>query len=1174
MMRLLRTGSLLFLGASLAAAQVLPQQQQGAPSVETGSIPLTYNGGDNRVSVGVDKDGNTEGQLLGVFGNNGEHAFVGQLWWGHGGSGGIQGDYNWLFGTTLEQARKDPDSITVAKLSFAIDQNDQSDRQANVGFAIERKEFFLNFFLSAKASGSRNAGALTTQQQTVVTGTDSVGNFTQTTTDVSTTALEAQPFEYTVGVHGGHFSDDLAARFNGGFDYAKGHQGANQKRVSLGVDKYLGIRGWSISALAEHAENSGILSNNPGDNRWWLFLRYEFGGPGIFLPSDQTADTAWIQRALHEPVTGHVRTIDTYVTRGKTTTTTTAAPKQYTARFPIARDDTATVSENSSNNTIDVIVNDNDPDGNPLSITATTQPANGSVQISGNRLVYTPKSGFTGTDQFTYTITNTKGLSATAKVTVTVIAGTQPPPGGPTAKDDSATTALGTPVVVNVLANDSSPAGYPLTVTTVTPPAHGTAQIGTGGAITYTPNSTYIGSDRFTYTISDGHGGTATANVTITVLAPQGPIAVDDTATTAVATPVTINVLANDRDPAGNPLSVVSVTSPGNGTAQINADNTVTYTPDKTFVGTDRFAYTISNGHGGSATANVTVTVQQQGPIAVDDTATTTTDTSVGIYVLANDTSPAGYLLFVTSISQPSNGTATINPGGVVAYTPKRGFFGTDAFSYTISDGHGGVASANVTVTVLPPAGAFVAQNDSAKTLYATAVSINVLANDSAPAGLTLTLQNVSAPSHGTAQITTGGMISYTPSPSFNGGSDTFTYTVSDGFDTRTATVTVTVQAPGAPTPANDAATTPFNKPVTINVLANDSDPQNLALSVTAVGTPSHGTAQINPNNTITYTPQSTYFGTDTFTYTVSNGHAATANASVTVTVQPPLPPVAVNDAAGTAFCTAVKIAVLANDSDPNGLPLAVSVTTPPQFGSAAVNPDNTITYTPDCDSSGIATFKYTISDGFNSATASVNVTVAAPVPPIAVKDTATTAFNTPVTIAVLANDSDPNGQTLFISSFTQPPVGGSVTQTPPSNTLTFTPTAGYVGSAGFSYTISDGFGSASTTVTVTVQPPPAATAISFTVPSTLGCAAAGEVCGICFDSHISNPSSLTLTFSVSPTSTAGGAVSIQAIGGCTYGAVYTSSASSTSGSPDSFNFSVQDVYNRTSTGTASLTLN
>src|SRR5262249_3663392 len=151
-------------------------------------------GGDGRVSIGVDQDGHSSGELMGVFGNNGEHAFVAQFWWGHAGAGGAQGDYNWLFGSTLDQVRKDPDSITVAKLSFAIDQNEERDRMANVGLSIERKEFFLNFFLSGKASGSRNAGAVNEQQQSVLTGTDDVGNFTQTQTAVTTTQLQSQPY--------------------------------------------------------------------------------------------------------------------------------------------------------------------------------------------------------------------------------------------------------------------------------------------------------------------------------------------------------------------------------------------------------------------------------------------------------------------------------------------------------------------------------------------------------------------------------------------------------------------------------------------------------------------------------------------------------------------------------------------------------------------------------------------------------------------------------------------------------------------------------------------------------------------------------------------------------------------------------------------------------------------
>jgi hypothetical protein len=169
MKRLLLAGILAVLGTPLAVTQSVQPPQGGGPSLETGTVPLTYTGGDSRVSVGIDQDGNSQGELMQVFGNNGEHAVVAQLWWGHGGAGGIQADYNWLFGTTLEQARQDPDSITVAKLSFAIDQNAEKDRQANIGLSIERKEFFLNFFLSGKASGARNAGAVSAsgQQQIV-----------------------------------------------------------------------------------------------------------------------------------------------------------------------------------------------------------------------------------------------------------------------------------------------------------------------------------------------------------------------------------------------------------------------------------------------------------------------------------------------------------------------------------------------------------------------------------------------------------------------------------------------------------------------------------------------------------------------------------------------------------------------------------------------------------------------------------------------------------------------------------------------------------------------------------------------------------------------------------------------------------------------------------------------
>jgi hypothetical protein len=899
-------GFSLALGALSAPAQVeIPQQQQGTPSLSTGTVPLTYTGGDSRVSVGVDQDGHSDGELLGVFGNNGEHAFVAQLWWGHAGAGGIQGDYNWLFGTTLEQARTDPDSITVAKLSFAIDQNAEKDRQANVGLSIERKEFFLNFFLSGKASGSRDAGAVSTQTQSMVNGTDTVGTFTQTQTDVATTLLQAQPYTYTAGVHGGHFSDALAARFNGGIDYAKGHDGASQTRVSVGIDKYLGTRGWSVSGVAEHAQNNDPLGISSSDNRWWLFLRYEFGGGGAFRPlaDSSAADAAWIDRALHEPVTGHPRTFDTYTTRGPTTTKTTQGPKQYTAHFPIARDDSASVSENSTGNTVDVLANDTDPDGNVLSISAVGSPAHGTAQISGTQVLYTPTSGYVGSDVFTYTITNTKGLTASAKVLITVTAVVVTPPsnqGPPVARDDTATTPYATPVTVNVLANDSDPSGYALTVTGATPPAHGTARINADNSITYTPNSTYSGNDRFSYSISNGHGGSASANVILIVQPPLPPVARDDTATTPYLTPVVIDVLANDTD-------------------------------------------------------------------------------------------PNGFFLSVTSVGVATNGTAKIVPGGAVSYTPQAGFVGTDSFEYSISDGHGGIASANVTVTVQPPGGSLTAQNDTASTAYAKPVGINVIGNDTAPSGLTLSITKVTLPAHGTAQVAINGYIDYTPSPAFDGGSDTFQYTVTDGLTTATATVTVTVLPPPPPVAQNDIATTPFQAPVTINVLANDSDPSGLALTVTAIGTPpQNGSTQIipnntTPNNTITYTPKPGYVGADSFMYTISNGHGGTANANVAITVQPPPPPIAVNDKVSTPFNTPVQINVLQNDSDPSGLPLSVTAFVPPLAQQGMVTQTaNSFTFTPDPEFTGDATFTYTISNKYAQATATVTITVALPRQPIA----------------------------------------------------------------------------------------------------------------------------------------------------------------------------------------------
>ncbi|HEX6829487.1 MAG TPA: Ig-like domain-containing protein [Burkholderiales bacterium] len=216
------------------------------------------------------------------------------------------------------------------------------------------------------------------------------------------------------------------------------------------------------------------------------------------------------------------------------------------------------------------------------------------------------------------------------------------------------------------------------------------------------------------------------------------------------------------------------------------------------------FVTLVSSG-GGRDTEPVTVVATaaaNQAPVANPDTATTAEDTPVNIPVLANDTDADGNVLTVTGVSGATNGTATVNADGTVRFAPALNFNGTGSFNYAISDGNGGTASSSVTVTVTAVNDAPLAVNDSATTATNTAVTINVLANDSDPdnippaaANAGLTVSAVTQPANGTVVINNPATsVRYTPNANFSG-TNTFTYTVSDGSLTATATVTVNVQA-------------------------------------------------------------------------------------------------------------------------------------------------------------------------------------------------------------------------------------------------------------------------------------------------------------------------------------------------------------------------------------------
>ena len=682
-----------------------------------------------------------------------------------------------------------------------------------------------------------------------------------------------------------------------------------------------------------------------------------------------------------------------------------------------------------------------------------SSPHNGTVSLADGQVSFTPTTNFTGNGDYTYTVTDGLGMTATAVVTVKVVNSTTSQYTSGTSGNDlldftgravaqQGAGQAGNDTLIGGLGNDTLNGGAGDDVLIAGPGID--LLIGSTGSDTFILSKTALagtqGKTAGITLVSDfegaGNGGSLAGQDHIRLTGFSG---------------------------AAN-LSYVGL-SPG------TTNKLVYEVTDGSFTG--RF---LLQNNGQAASVHLTAgdwinDVPPTPPVAATETYQATEEQALTVNaaagVLANDSDMMGLTLTARLVSGPAHGSLTLNADGSFSYTPVALFHGTDSFTYQAVDRSSSSAATTVTLSVAyidhPPIGLADGYTIEAGKVLVASAATGVLANDTDADGDPLMAQLVNGPAHGSLTLNANGSFSYTPVALFHG-TDSFTYMAADPLTISAATtvtlnVTVVDHAPAA---LADGYAATEEQVLTVSaaagVLANDTDAESDALVAQLVSGPAHGSLTLNADGSFSYTPVALFHGTDSFAYRAFDGTLASATATVTLGVAfVDHAPTALADGyaamAGQAFSVAAKTGLLANDADMDGDALTALLVTGPKLGSLALGADGGFTYVPNVGASGTDSFTYKAYDGILTSDPTAASIVIAPKSPIAGADSFTTTTGLALKISVaalLGNDTDPQGQTLSVTAITAGHNGGVAFD---KGLVTVTPTTGFTGDADFTYT-------------------------------------------------------------------------------------------------------------------------
>ncbi len=697
-----------------------------------------------------------------------------------------------------------------------------------------------------------------------------------------------------------------------------------------------------------------------------------------------------------------------------------------------------------------VLDNDSDDDGDVLTARAVTNPEFGSiVRTRGGRALQitdVPENMTSGSTSFTYEASD--GLAAaTANVTVTIHPWSQNE-GPRQLKHPVIKVGANAQVEYNLLSDWIDPDGDQFYLKSATAPEGMSVQFSEDGTVQIRDLGSGAGVKAIAVTLSDGHAETTgELKVSVQEAGNVPPVARADFYVARVAEPLTIDPIANDTDPNGDPLSLVAAGTPPAGTS-VSADlsrGTLTFTGS--VPGSFQFTYTVSDGPSttvGVIRVDVVDDDTNALPIAEDDLAVLPSGGASLIAPLANDTDPSGGVLVVQSIDVPANSglEVTLIERHLLRITSPGGLSDVTTFTYTVSNGAG---SATAQVSVIPTD----AQSeetppqvtaDTAKVRADDIGSVSVLSNDRSPIGLSLSLdpevEVLSGADLGTVFVT-GNQVRLAAGS--EAGVVRVAYTAIDSVGNR-ATTTVTFEiiassaANSAPVPKPLSAWAVQGQMTRIPVPLTGIDPDGDSVALVGIDQPPAKGSVVLGTEWLEYTPSDDATGTDTFSYIVEDRLGVQGRARVRVGIAPPGSqnhnPTAVPDSVTVRPGREVSINVLSNDLDADGD--ALTVDTDPSTVSVS-DEAATVTMAEDLvtvkapATNGVFVVAYQIEDGRGGrAQGQLTVTVDAEAPlraPIARDDVVPVSDlpsdSKPVSVAVLVNDEDPDGTTaeLKVSS-------------------------------------------------------------------------------------------------------------------------------------------------------------